>query len=248
MNIGNHNPVALYGGENHSAAIDSEGQLILIPNDFASEPEYELPAMKLPNNEKAISIACLEKYIIVLTSSGKLFISPTEDYSFSEVKELSKVNIVQISGVMLHCLAVSNDGRVFGFGSNIFGKLNLPKETKEVNQFTELKAFGKVKIKAAFAGFQHSLFITYIGKVLACGINKQGQLFLDQLSEDPVEKPVETSLEEGASFCIAGSFCSAAFTDSVPPHLLNKNSAAPQQKRMARKLDAFPFLRIPGRR
>ena len=149
---------------------------------------------------------------------------------------------------MLHCLAVSNDGRVFGLGSNKFGKLALPKETKEVEKFTEIKSFGRARIKQAFAGFQHSIFITYVGKMLVCGLNKQGQLFQSKLSDDFIGKPIETTVEEGTNFCIAGNFCSVAFTDSVPKNLPNKNSASSEPKMRAQKLDAFPSLRMAIRK
>ncbi|KAK8897608.1 hypothetical protein M9Y10_015569 [Tritrichomonas musculus] len=244
LNIGNHNPIAIYGGENNSAAIDSEGKIIVIPKDLDSETGYEPSIVKLPQNEKANNVACLEKYLIVLTQSGKVFISPYQEFQFTEAKELAGIQITQISGVMLHCLAVSGDGRVFGFGSNRFGKLTLPKETKELDKFTELKAFGRSKIKAAFAGFQHSLFITFIGQLFACGLNKQGQLFLDRLSDDFIGKPVETSIKDGVSFCVAGNFCSVAFTGNVPPKMPNKNTVENKARMMrAKPLAAFPSLK-----
>lgn len=243
--IGHHNPVVIYGGEDHSAAIDSDGQILIVKGEFDSDTVLEeIPIVKLPHHERAISVACLKNKYIALASSGKVYISQNEEHQFALVKELEKVQITQISGVMLHCIAVSNDGRAFGFGSNNFGKLLLPKETKEVDKFTEIKAFGRSKIKAAFAGFQHSVFINFIGQLRSCGMNKQGQLFLDRLSDEAVTSPAETDVKEGVDFCIAGSFCSVAFSGNVPPSMPNKNTMVIRSMARAKQpLAAFPSLR-----
>ena len=42
--------------------------------------------------------------------------------------------------------------------------------------FTEIFALKDIKIKDDFAGFNHSLFLTEDGKVLACWNNDNGQL------------------------------------------------------------------------
>ena len=61
--------------------------------------------------------------------------------SYMKLNEsLEKTIIISVSGTWNHCFAVSEEGKVFGFGSNESGKLGLGKEITKVNIFTEIKA------------------------------------------------------------------------------------------------------------
>lgn len=148
-------------------------------------------------------------FLIALSLSGKVFQSPLgllgRRLEFSSVVELCGVRIKQISGFESNILAVTNDGRVYGKGSVKYG---LPKSSDcgdETDKFAELKALKGQEIKAAFAGTDHSLFLTKEGKVLACGKNDCGQLSISKgPSKDHYLLPVETEIKSGCPFCIAG--------------------------------------------
>lgn len=81
------------------------------------------------------------------------------------------------------------------------------------------------KIKEAYAGNNHSLFLTTDGKVLACGSNNYGQIPASSILTN-VDKvyytPVETLVSSGASFCIAGGLVSIFFSNCVPEKMPNK--------------------------
>lgn len=137
---------------------------------------------------------------------------------FSSVVELCGVRIKQISGIESNILAVTNDCRVYGKGSVKYG---LPKSSDcgdETDKFAELKALKGQEIKAAFAGTDHSLFLTKEGKVLACGKNDCGQLNISKgTSKDHYLLPVETEIKSCCSFCISGESFSAFFVNCDTP-------------------------------
>ena len=105
------------------AAINSDGS-----------PLSQIQLMFLPNSEKAICIGCCDTFVIALSSSGRVYESKlTIDTksTFSEVFELKGFKFIDVSGAYTHCLAVTNDGRVFGRGSNLSGQLGLGKEIEK---------------------------------------------------------------------------------------------------------------------
>lgn len=138
-------------------------------------------------------------------------------HNVSAVSELSGKKIVWLSGSCDHCLVVNSEGRVFGRGSNSNGKLGVDKGTSEISSFTEISSLSGHKTRAAYAGYQHSLFETYEGKVLACGCNNYGELLLKGGPSSDVCSPTETMITGGATFCVAGDLMSAVFIDGKPP-------------------------------
>lgn len=213
FNIGNRNPIAIFGGEGISAAIDSEGAIIFIFNSNIIKVTH------LPGNEKAVSVACCNNFTIVLSSNNYVFyseIKKNKDIDLQKVTELEHTEIVNISGTFNHCFAVSKDGKVFGFGDNHDGQLGIGSSPKTVAKFTEVSKLGKHKIVAAYAGSSHSLFQTRSGKIFACGANNSGQLLLSSTSNKNELFPVETTIQKGAKFCIAGAFLSVVFIDALP--------------------------------
>ena len=184
LDIGDEEPVSLFGGHYHAAAISDKGEVIFI-NRFAVQnlPKSRLAAVSLLDGEKASSVACLEDSIVVLSSNGRVFSSSIKSRSsavrFSRVSELGGHEIVWVSDTSLHCQAVSKEGHVFGRGSNSNGQICLGKETKSVSSFTEISSLLGYKISAAYARHYHSLLETREGKIISCGNNEYGQLLLN---------------------------------------------------------------------
>lgn len=221
-----HEPVALYGGDNICAAIDSDGGVIIITPDIFDDPDGVPLTADLPDGERCACIACCNQFIIFLSTSGRIFgtfLDETNSWSkFVEVVELRGKKFVQISGTCQHCFAVTNTGRVYGIGSNEFGQLGLGnKAPKLVQKFTILDTIKQHKIKAAAAGVNHSLFLNEEGKVIACGKNDRGQLFIGDLSQDCYHYPVETTIKGGCVYIIAGGFISLACMYGRPPNCPN---------------------------
>ena len=138
--------------------------------------------------------------------------------SFSRVKELVDEEIVCLSGTHSHCLAVNKEGHVFSWGSNEEGQLGLGEETESVSVFTEISSLQKYKIKEAYTGPYHSLFVTEEGKILACGYNNCNELLLRSgPTSNIVYFPIETTITKDATFCITGNSLTAVFIGSFPP-------------------------------
>lgn len=220
VNINGHNPIHLFGGSETAAVIDSEGSIFIITNNFFDTGKIE--ESDLPSDEYAIDVACCNKFVIVLSSSGKLFFTKLEGskgkHSFTLVSELEGIEISQISGTYDNCLAVSKDGRVFGRGSNSYGQLGLGEGRSSERKFTQITIPNGHKIISASIGYNHSLFITSERKVLTCGSNFSGQLLLDkEPSVNTVDSIVETVIKSGASFCIAGNYLSVVFCEGGAP-------------------------------
>lgn len=219
LNIGQNNPIALYGGNQRAGVINSDGSIITITKSVFISPKAEIRAVYLPKRKKAISLACCDHYVFALSLHGHLYQASSQDkfYSFTIVPELRHIEIVCISGTCRHCLAVASNGRVYSRGSNGYGEIALGENSEEVEEFTLIGALKNEKIVAAYAGYSHSLFQDENGKIFACGYNGFGQMLLNQPSYKNNYLPVETTIKSGATFCIAGHALSAVISNCEPP-------------------------------
>ena len=123
-----HDPVALFSGCDNFAAIGSEGEVIFIKRESVKTSSL-ITAVSLPDGEKASSIACCIDSIVVLSTNGRVFSSAifkeNNSLNFVCVNELNDHKFVGLSGTHNHCLFVSDNGIVFGRGSNEYGKLGI---------------------------------------------------------------------------------------------------------------------------
>lgn len=185
-----------------------------MPPDFYESGTTQFEAVSLPDGDKAVKVACCCRSIFVLGLSGRLFESePEKCLEFSEVEELHGKKIIDVSGIYDHCLALTENGTAFGFGSNEHGRIGLGENIKETDVFTEISSINQ--ITSVYAGTNHSLFQISGEKVFACGYNKFGELFTDSPTED-VLTPIEVKLKGKATFCIAGDSKSAIFIGHDP--------------------------------
>ena len=222
VNINGLNPKSLFGGFYSAAAIDDTGKIIFIyPAQLISFPTEPLESATLPSNEKAVKVSCCFGFVIALSSTGKVYestVSMGKKLDFKLVSELQNIEITDIDGISDHCIAVSKGGQVFCRGSNNFCQLGLDKEIDKVDKFTQIESMQKYKIVHAYAGFYHSLFQTNKGKLISCGSNVCGEILLGERSnESDGEKPKETLIKSGASFCIAGNGLTVVFIGCQPP-------------------------------
>lgn len=221
-----YRPVALFGGCEVSVAIDISGVILVITKDICSSTNHQPFVAVLPNKEKASYAACCSgfHFLWILSMTGKVYMTtPSNGFqTFVQVVELQGINIIGISGSWRHCTAVSDDGRVFVRGSNKYGRLGLgtevvSKDVEKVERFLEIESLKNKEIVAAYAGYNHTLFQTKQGALLACGYCNFDQLMIGKTKNQSFYSPVDTLIKEKASFCIAGSCLSCAFIDCKPP-------------------------------
>lgn len=223
LNLSGRDPIRLFGGRETSAAIDSNGSIIIISDMVFDDISKPPPIFSLPEGEKATCVACGHNFIAAVSTTGKIYnckISTIGDVesSFTLVPELEGIKFVQVSATWDHRFAVSDDGRVFARGSNSTGQIGFKREIIGVSKYTQVESLKNYKIKAAFAGYMHSLFITYDGTLIACGRNSFQMLLPKEIENSVVfYNPVETDIKKCATFAIAGPEVSAVFVNGEPP-------------------------------
>ena len=214
-------PIALFGGRKMAAAIDDKGDIIAITETTILSEDHKGEIISLPNNEKATFVSCLEKTLIILSNEGKVYeynIGNSGEKEIEEIEELKEIRIKTLSGTWRHCLAVTEDGEVYGRGFNEYGQLCQSEEKKRIDQFEKIKELEQEHIESAYAGSYHSLFINTKGEVISSGRNENGELLLSEGSSEEIKNtPCSTSIKEGARYCIAGCQLSCVFINCDPP-------------------------------
>lgn len=146
MNICTFNPASIFCGSNNCAAIDLEGSILYIPNSYNDESFDLIEPKYLPNNEKAVDIACLSNFIYVLSTNGKLYISKkanTHKIDFQQVEQFKNISIVQISGILNHILVLTGDGKVYSKGTNSYGELGTLDRKDSLKKLYEITSLNK---------------------------------------------------------------------------------------------------------
>jgi hypothetical protein len=139
---------------------------------------------KYISDENIIDMCCTAKQIIFLTQNGKVY----EFYYREEendIKDLNFINksfiseesknerIVMISCGEWHSLALTECGRIFGWGYNESGQLGVEIKCSHKPIIIEMN---DLKIKKICCGFNHSLLLSCDGDIYAFGSNRCGQV------------------------------------------------------------------------
>ena len=134
----------------------------------------------------AIMVAAAAHHSLVVTRQGDLYAfgfnkngrlgTGKEQHAPLPVRiqaSLDKKHVTFVAAAENHSLAVTDDGMVFGWGSNRFGQLGKVTETNRVlpKRIDELK-----NCVAVAAGDKHSVALTRDGQVFTWGDNTAGQL------------------------------------------------------------------------
>ena len=157
LKIGEFNPAAIFCGSSNCAAIDLKGAILYIPDSYDDESNILIKPKNLPYNEKAVEIACLKNFLYVLSSTGKLYI--LKNNTFKGVKQFKRNNVIQISGIHDHILVLTEEGRVYSKGQNLYVELGTGEKNHSM-KFIEISSLKRYKIKSVSAGVNHSLFLT----------------------------------------------------------------------------------------
>ncbi|KAK6325514.1 hypothetical protein J4Q44_G00048560 [Coregonus suidteri] len=113
-----------------------------------------------------------------------------------------------------HTALITENGKLFMFGSNNWGQLGLGSKTM-VNKPTCVKALKSEKVRLAACGRNHTTVYTSRGNVYSTGGNNEGQLGLGDCEERTAFQLVDFFSSHGPiKMLAAGSNTSAALTES----------------------------------
>lgn len=238
VNMHGRTAVSLFGGYSAAVVIDKEGSIIFLEKGTLSKEDQDVEPQTLPNGEMPIDVAIIREHVFVVGSLGNLYhfrISNGKLGSCFKVTELIGETIVSVTGSFHHCFAITDEGKVFGFGRNNKCKLGFPNNITSIDKFKEIESLKEYEIVSAFAGADHSIFKTSTGKVLGCGNNSSGQLFLEMPS-DLIYPPIELPSCYNNHFFIAGEIFSIAINEKdVPPNTPNRRIGIPNRPKFITK-------------
>jgi hypothetical protein len=96
------------------------------------------------------------------------------------------VDVVQVSAARYHAVAVSRDGRVYTWGSGLYGQLGHGDRYTRFEP-TMVSALARVNVTGAAAGTRHTVVVCDLGEVYAWGSNEFGELGVDPRPVKPSE-------------------------------------------------------------
>jgi hypothetical protein len=154
-------------------------------NIYCYDIEYGV-MKEYSSEEKIIDMCCGSEHSILLTQSGKVYAyevnekgrENSDKYINSDLKSLKNYSfenekIVMISCGQLHSLALTESGRVFGWGNNYKGQLGVDVEDSSEPIIIELN---DLKIQNISCGRHHSLLLSCDGHIYAFGGNGDGEV------------------------------------------------------------------------
>ena len=116
-----------------------------------------------------------------------------------------------------HTVFLTNDGKVYGCGSNEYGQLGLP--LPQYNTPQPIPTLNSLTISAISCGVDYTIFITNIGKIYCCGNNDSGKL---GISIETSQVAIPSIVNTFPSSCVYGSglytVSYSSFTPSYEPY------------------------------
>lgn len=216
LNTDDRTILGIYGGRYNAAAIDESGCIIIIDSSKIDKNNKTPIILSLPNNEKAVQVACLHNEFFALSSKGAIFhasLQSGSDLHVFEAINFSNRNFVQISGTWEHFLAIDSDGKTYGYGKNHFGHLGIEKFRNDVKKLMEIPTLKSNNLKIVSAGAFHSLFLQTNGTVLGSGKNADDILRIEKTFKNKCVLTPQQSVINNVSYCLAGLKLSVFFVN-----------------------------------
>jgi len=176
--------------------------------------------LNLKENVSFKSVSCGENYTLALAVDGSIYSwglngsgqLGTRNYnsSFVPVLAVIKKGIVfkQVVAGRFHCLALTDKGRVYGWGNGSYGKLGVSGNKPTTNP---VKISFTDNIMFLFAGENHSGALTTKGIIYTWGDNNSGQLGNGKHGRGK-SRPKAIKCYEGFVHAAAGNNHNAAVT------------------------------------
>ena len=222
---------AIAAGESHSLALTSSGQVLAwgrndsgqLGNGTTANSSTPVQVL-LPSGTTVTAIAGGYFHSLALTSTGQVLAwglnnagqlgnGTTTNSSTPVAVSLPGTTVTAIAGGLWHSLALTSTGQVLAWGYNLDGELGNGTTVDIPIPLPVLIPPGTT-VTAIAGGGQHSLALTSTGRVLAWGLNYNGQLGNGTTTNSST--PVAVSLPSGTTVTAiaGGNFHSLALTSS----------------------------------
>ncbi|XP_052894618.1 probable E3 ubiquitin-protein ligase HERC4 [Anopheles moucheti] len=226
-------------GTTHTLFLTKEGKIYACGNNDHGQLGHDTDT--LPNKRPRMSrfklLTSLENYIIMniscgtahslaLTNWGQVFswgsnavgqlgldAENGRQQTPRMIKAIGAKHIVQIASGQYHCLALTNNGELYGWGSNSYGQLGIGTTNEKVPTPTLIKSLAGVPIAFIACGGNHSFVVSKSGAIFGWGKNTFGQLGLNDLNSRCYPTQLRTLRSLGVRYISCGDDFSVFLTN-----------------------------------
>ncbi|XP_021900332.1 ultraviolet-B receptor UVR8 isoform X2 [Carica papaya] len=204
-------------GAEHTAAVTEDGELYgwgwgRYGNLGLGDRNDRLIPEKVSatDGEKMVMVACGWRHTISVSSSGGLYTYGWSKYGqlghgdFEDhlvphkLEALSKSFISQIAGGWRHTMALTSDGKLYGWGWNKFGQVGVGDDVDHCSP-VQVKFPHDQKVAQISCGWRHTVAVTEQQNVFSWGRGTNGQLGHGESIDRNTPKIIEALSVDGSS-------------------------------------------------
>ncbi|XP_030471685.1 ultraviolet-B receptor UVR8 isoform X2 [Syzygium oleosum] len=162
------------------------------------------------NGEKMVMVACGWRHSISVSASGALYTFGWSKYgqlghgNFEDhlvphkLEALHGSFVSQISGGWRHTMALTSDGKLYGWGWNKFGQVGVGDNVDHCAP-VQVKFPNEQKVAQVSCGWRHTLAVTEEGNVFSWGRGTNGQLGHGESVDRNMPKIIDALSADGSS-------------------------------------------------
>ncbi|KAA8531144.1 hypothetical protein F0562_005853 [Nyssa sinensis] len=204
-------------GAEHTAAVTEDGELYgwgwgRYGNLGLGDRNDRFVPQKVSNvdGEKMVMVACGWRHTISVSSSGGLYTYGWSKYGqlghgdFEDhliprkLEALRESFISQISGGWRHTMALTSDGKLFGWGWNKFGQVGVGDNVDHCSP-VQVRFPHDQKVVQISCGWRHTLAVTERNNVFSWGRGTNGQLGHGESIDRNIPKIIEVLSTDGCT-------------------------------------------------
>ncbi|XP_058120620.1 probable E3 ubiquitin-protein ligase HERC4 isoform X2 [Anopheles coustani] len=129
------------------------------------------------------------------------------------IKPIAAKHVVQIASGQYHCLALTNSGELYAWGSNAYGQLGIGSTSEKVSTPTLVESLAGVPLAFIACGGNHSFAVSKSGAIFGWGKNTFGQLGLNDLNSRCYPTQLRTLRSLGVRYVSCGDDFSVFLTN-----------------------------------